>query len=542
MVTYYLRQLPQDGRKLDSMDENSDNLATTQIATASLEHLTGSVRCTVSWLTGIAVDVSLGDDSMIRIVEPGSELPQDTIVARLHRSDDSYEIEARNDQPLWINGKAIVTKQLEQRDLIEFGDTGPICRYRLYPQGSRVRRSLGDMVNDCIDYTRVSRKPRAARLRIAVGDFFRDFAFETTVLFRLSVIAAIVVLFVTVFYQNRASVRLQQQAESSALQLESFARTLTRTNLEALRLSDLNTLRKKLDQSLTIAAERLDLLEKRSAASTRVIAEATRSVVFLQGAYGFRDTESERMLLYRVNDEGQPLFSNFGEPLLTLEGDGEVAERQFTGTAFVVSSNGALLTNRHVAKPWEDDTSVESLVEQGMEPVLIKFVGYLPYIDTSFPVRLLKASDESDLAILLCSDVVNDLPYLSLSDKQLKPGDEVIVMGYPTGLRSMLAQTGDAFLAELQEDENLEFWDVAERLSQSEFIRPLASRGIVGQLTTATVVYDADTTHGGSGGPVLDVNGDVVAINTAIIPEYGGSNFGVPVEYARRLLAEADLL
>lgn len=541
MVTHYLRQLLLDGRKLDAMDEKSDNLATTQIATASLEHLTGSVRCTVSWLTGIAVDVSLGDDHMIRIGEPDSELPQDTIVARLHRAGDSYEIEARNDQPLWINGKAVVVKQLEQRDLIEFGDTGPLCRYRLYPQGSRVRKSLGDMVSDCIDYTRVSRKPRAARLRIAFGDFFRDFAFKTTVLFRLSVIAAIVVLFVTVFYQNRASVRLQQQAESSALQLESFARTLTRTNLEALRLSDLNTLRQKLDQSLTIAAERLDILEKRSAASTRVIAEATRSVVFLQGAYGFRDTASERMLLYKVNDEGQPLFSYLGEPLLTLEGDGEVAERQFTGTAFVVSSNGALLTNRHVAKPWEDGTSVESLVEQGMEPVLIKFVGYLPYIDTAFPVRLLKASDESDLAILLCSDVVGNLPYLSLSEKPLKPGDEVIVMGYPTGLRSMLAQTGDAFLAKLQEDENLDFWDVAERLSQSEFIRPLASRGIVGQLTTATIVYDADTTHGGSGGPVLDVNGGVVAINTAIIPEYGGSNFGVPVEYARRLLAEADL-
>jgi len=115
-------------------------------------------------------------------------------------------------------------------------------------------------------------------------------------------------------------------------------------------------------------------------------------------------------------------------------------------------------------------------------------------------------------------------------------------MGYPTGLRSMLAQTGDAFLAELQADENLDFWAVAERLSQSEFIRPLASRGIVGQLTTATVVYDADTTHGGSGGPVLDINGDTVAVNTAIIPEYGGSNFGVPIEHARRLLAEADLL
>ena len=53
------------------------------------------------------------------------------------------------------------------------------------------------------------------------------------------------------------------------------------------------------------------------------------------------------------------------------------------------------------------------------------------------------------------------------------------------------------------------------------------------------MVYDAETTHGGSGGPVLDINGEAVAINTAIIPEYGGSNSGLPVIYARSLLIEA---
>ena len=106
----------------------------------------------------------------------------------------------------------------------------------------------------------------------------------------------------------------------------------------------------------------------------------------------------------------------------------------------------------------------------------------------------------------------------------------------------MLAQTGDDFLAELQADDNLDFWGVAKRLSEAQFIRPLASRGIVGQRSESTVVYDADTTHGGSGGPVLDIDGNVIAINTAIIPEYGGSNFGIPVEYARRLLEDAAVV
>ena len=114
-------------------------------------------------------------------------------------------------------------------------------------------------------------------------------------------------------------------------------------------------------------------------------------------------------------------------------------------------------------------------------------------------------------------------------------------MGYPTGLISILAQTGDAFIEELQAGDNLDFLAVARRLSDDQFIRPLASRGIVGQVTRATVVYDAETTHGGSGGPVLDINGDVIAVNAAIIPEYGGSNLGVPVDHVRRLLEDADV-
>jgi S1-C subfamily serine protease len=58
-------------------------------------------------------------------------------------------------------------------------------------------------------------------------------------------------------------------------------------------------------------------------------------------------------------------------------------------------------------------------------------------------------------------------------------------------------------------------------------------------VTRAAVVYDAETTHGGSGGPVLDINGNVIAVNAAIIPEYGGSNLGVPADRVRSLLRDA---
>ena len=241
----------------------------------------------------------------------------------------------------------------------------------------------------------------------------------------------------------------------------------------------------------------------------------------------------------KADVDGKPLFSLRGQPLLTLDGDGEIARRVFTGTAFLVSANGLLLTNRHVALPWEDDGVADAPSSPGVEPVILRFIGYLPDVERAFTVELLRASDDTDLALLKGGEIDGELPFLMLGEGTPEPGAEVIVMGYPTGLRAMLAQTGDRFLAELQEDEALDFWGIAQRLSQAGFIRPLATRGIVGQRTAATVVYDAETTYGGSGGPVLDVNGEVIAINTAIIPEYGGSNFGVPVAFAHALLAAA---
>jgi len=80
------------------------------------------------------------------------------------------------------------------------------------------------------------------------------------------------------------------------------------------------------------------------------------------------------------------------------------------------------------------------------------------------------------------------------------------------------------------------FWAVADRLAVANAIQPLASSGIVGQITGRAVVYDAETTSGGSGGPVLNGAGRVVAVNAAILPEFGGSNMGVPVVFARALL------
>lgn len=112
-------------------------------------------------------------------------------------------------------------------------------------------------------------------------------------------------------------------------------------------------------------------------------------------------------------------------------------------------------------------------------------------------------------------------------------------MGYPLGLRALIARSDAEFTEGLQREGVTDFFDQAERIASAGFMRPLATRGIVGQVTPASIVYDAETTSGGSGGPVLSLDGRVIAVNTAILREFGGSNLGIPAERVHRLLEMA---
>ena len=509
----------------------------------ALEHLTGPSRGRVTWLGGSTLDVSLRPNRFLRVSEtPAAEAPDD-LIARLHGAEDTYEIEVPEGRSLWVNGDRVTARKLEHRDMIEFGEFGPVSRFLLYGENRAVRKGASDILRDGLAYLRVSRRPIANRVLGFFAGCFSGFMGKTTLVFRVSVILSIAAIAALAYQQYRLTGLLQQRVERGATQLQSFAGALARTRKEALTPSDLKSLRRELGNRLSSNAERLADVERRSQASARVIAASMPSVVFLQGAYGFRETSSGRMLRHVVGADGRPLISPMGQPMLSLEGEGPTAERQFTGTGFAVGDGGALVTNRHVALPWESDANFKAMAGRGLEPVMIKYLAYVPGKVAAGAVELVRASGDADLAVLRRKDAAGAEPMsgLRLADKPPVPGDEVIVMGYLTGLRSMLAQSGEDFIEELQKTENTEFWSVAARLAEKGYIVPLASRGIVGQASLATIVYDAETTLGGSGGPVLDVDGSVVAVNAAILPEYGGSNLGVPVAKVLELLDEAGL-
>jgi len=77
---------------------------------------------------------------------------------------------------------------------------------------------------------------------------------------------------------------------------------------------------------------------------------------------------------------------------------------------------------------------------------------------------------------------------------------------------------------------------VMDELARRGLIRPLATQGHIGDILPDKIVYDAQTSSGGSGGPLFNSEGKVIGINFAMVREFSGSNFAIPVRYGKSLL------
>lgn len=506
-----------------------------------LEHLTGPSRGHRTWLNVQSIDVALTPSRLVHATETRDGRGPDGLIARFQRVGGTFEIRAAAGKSVWVNGEVVSERRLVSGDMIELGNEGPLSRFRFFRDDASSGHTVTDILSDAGAYLRSSRQPGYRRVWRAVATVARRLTRETSLLFRSGVIVALILFGFVLYQQNEMSARLEAQIETGAERLERVAVALGRAQRDALTPEDLHLISQELAGRLAANTDRLAELERRSTASARVIAEAAPSVGFIQTAFGFRDRASGRMLLHALDADGNMIVNRRGQPALTLDGDGPVAEVQVTGTGFALAGFGVLLTNRHVALPWENDSDVEVMALQGLEPVGLKTVVYFPGRAEPIPVGLRLASENADLAILEPSGSGWPEHGLILAEDSPEIGSAVIVMGFPTGLRAMLAQSGDKFIAALEDNPGVDFWSVAGLLAEQNLIAPLSTRGIVGQVSEATVIYDAETTYGGSGGPVLDDQGRVVAVNAAILQDYGGSNIGVPVSETWALLRAAGL-
>jgi S1-C subfamily serine protease len=80
---------------------------------------------------------------------------------------------------------------------------------------------------------------------------------------------------------------------------------------------------------------------------------------------------------------------------------------------------------------------------------------------------------------------------------------------------------------------------VTEAMAERGLVRPSTTQGHIADVTETDVVFDAPTTQGGSGGPLLNRNGVVIGVSYAVLSHFGGNSFAVPIRHALPLLARA---
>ena len=286
-----------------------------------------------------------------------------------------------------------------------------------------------------------------------------------------------------------------------------------------------------LKDELGATRQRIVSLEDERAAGERIIKSYGGGVALLQGAYEFYDAEG-RPLRYAAEDEG----GGAGKP--SVDGLGPPFVVDYYGTGFLVDASGLLLTNRHVAEPWWNEGTAEALAAKGLTPRFVRFRAFFPGQTEALPATVERISEKADLALLRVALGGRRIPVLPLERQKARAvaGQPVVVVGYPTGLEAILAKAESGVVKAILESHGTDSAEVTDALSRRGLIRPSTTQGHIGDITPSDIVFDAPSTQGGSGGPVFNKHGQVIAVEYAVLPKFGGTSFGVPIAYAIDLL------
>jgi S1-C subfamily serine protease len=193
-----------------------------------------------------------------------------------------------------------------------------------------------------------------------------------------------------------------------------------------------------------------------------------------------------------------------------------------------------------VVEPWWKNDEIGQLLKQAvdLEPTVVEMTAYFPGVSHGLPVSLQKISSDADLAV-----VAGDLSGLKLklltmddSPKAAVSGEPVVLIGYPTGVDAILARTSEDAVQSIAASTNGDAESLMKELAHRNLIRPINTQGHIGDVLADKIIYDAQTTHGGSGGPLFNAEGKVIAVNVAMLRDFGGSNFAIPVRFAKPLL------
>ncbi|MCJ8158798.1 Do family serine endopeptidase [Sphingomonas sp. LaA6.9] len=192
----------------------------------------------------------------------------------------------------------------------------------------------------------------------------------------------------------------------------------------------------------------------------------------------------------------QDFFGQFGGG--NNNGRPVTREAQSLGSGFIISADGYIVTNNHVVAPGNRSAVVESITVT------------LPD-RKEYEAKLIGRDAASDLALLKIN--ATNLPFVKFGDStQTRVGDWIVAIGNPFGL-------GGTVTAGIV----------------SSIHRNTGQGGAYDRY----IQTDAAINFGNSGGPMFDLNGNVIGINSAIFSPTGGNvgiGFAIPAEQARPII------
>lgn len=294
-----------------------------------------------------------------------------------------------------------------------------------------------------------------------------------------------------------------------------------------------------LQNQLSALEGRLQRIEVEGKIAQTIIQSYEPSVCLIHVVVGFRDHTTGLSLRYvGLTSTGEPVTDDHNNPLLGITGSGPEVRLDVFGTGFLVSDKGQILTNHHVAEPWWNNDDLTEMKAQGVEPMAVEMTAYFPGLSHGILVAAEKISSDADVALLKGSVSESRIKEVAFADghRTALSGGPVVLLGYPTGLDAILARTGEETLRSIATVTKGDPKAVMEEPARRHLIRPVVTQGHIGDVLPNKIIYDAQTTSGGSGGPLFNSEGKVIGINFAMVRDFGGSNFAIPIGYGKSLL------
>jgi DNA-binding response OmpR family regulator/S1-C subfamily serine protease len=294
-----------------------------------------------------------------------------------------------------------------------------------------------------------------------------------------------------------------------------------------------------LQTQLAAVNSRLQKLETEGKVAQTIIQSYEPSVCLIHVVLAFRERTTGLKLHYAgITSAGEPITDAQSNPLLSLTGTGPEVHVDVFGTGFLVSASGQILTNHHVAEPWWENDDLKEMLDQGVEPVVGEMTAYFPGVPQGVAINTEKISSAADVAVVKGNVSALGIRQIALADGRHSAisGSPVVLLGYPTALGAILARAGAETLQSIATATKGDPKQVMEELARRNLIRPVTTQGHIGDVLADKIVYDAQTTSGGSGGPLFNNEGKVIGVNFAMVREFGGSNFAIPIAYGKSLL------